>query len=324
MYVKMFLRKQLLSLGLIATLVLAACSSNAPDPTAIDPTPPAEGSFEVIGGTDEQLVELVTRLMSPYYPGAPTDTQVELFVGTLPDQLAFEIPLPTDTRLIGSMTTIGRNQNFTQVVMQSAASLQEVNDFYDAELADLGFASQEQPASGFVPQSPNWYCSEANDLFLQLLVAEDARTASNTGTEIQLHIQADLEYSPCSMENQQAVANMPTPLLPALSPPPGSVMRDTGGGGCGGGGGGGGCGTTTYTHTMLEAEQSLKELSDYFSVQLLDAGWEIDEESHTEMVSQVSWDLSNQDNEPMRGMLLVIPGPNYPDTKFIYLYVNLK
>lgn len=317
MHPKMFLGKEWMFLVLIVLLGLTACSPN--DATAPSLTPASEASFDIIGGTDEQLRELVAHIMSPNYPGAATNTQVELFVGTLPDQLPLELPLPEGATLIGSMTTIGRDQNLSQIVLETSASPQDVNSFYETELMDLGFAVQEQQGSGFVQQYGSWYCRASDELFLQLLLSEADRDASEGKTDVQIHIQSEMEYSPCNPENAQLYADPQTSLLPALTSPPSAVLHEGGGGGSGGR-----SGDSSYTFAVVEVDQSLEELADYYSVQLRDAGWETEEQSHTELTSWVSWSLSSQDNELLTGLLLVIPGPYYPEMKYVLLRVDPK
>ncbi|KAA3642141.1 MAG: hypothetical protein DWQ07_24150 [Chloroflexi bacterium] len=321
MWANEILRNGFLRLGVISLLILTACSSNASDLTTVDPTPATEGSFEIIGGTDEQLRQLVTHIMHPNYSGAVRDLKMEMFVASLPDQMPLDLPPPTGTTLIGSITKKGLDQDLTQVVYESSSSVQEVKAFFDAELPELGFVPWERQASGFVHDPGQSYCRTSDELHLILLVSDADPNTHGNKTEFQIHIRADSRYSPCDPDNSEMYADPQASSIPKLLSPPGAVIQE-GGSGCEGNGGN--CSTNAHSYVLLEADQDFKDLAVFYAAQLEAAGWQIDQQSHNELGSWMSWDLSNEYGDPMAGILLVVPGPNYPQVKFVFVRFDPK
>ncbi|MDQ6880268.1 MAG: hypothetical protein M3082_21700, partial [Candidatus Dormibacteraeota bacterium] len=86
------------------------------------------------GADAEVLRELAQRLLTHPHPEGPTS--VELFLGRLPDSLALEIPLPPDSRLLGSALHSQRGRpTQMEAVLDVGRDAQEVVAAYERDLA---------------------------------------------------------------------------------------------------------------------------------------------------------------------------------------------
>jgi hypothetical protein len=77
------------------------------------------------GAREDLLRELALRLST--YPGDPRNDDPQLLVGQLPDNLAIPVPMPENSRLIG---TLIRGPENIDVILDSALSPAAVMSFY--------------------------------------------------------------------------------------------------------------------------------------------------------------------------------------------------
>src|SRR5438067_2494456 len=74
----------------------------------------------------ELLVELARRLLSRRYPGDPRAGTPRLLPGEVPAEVLADVPLPEDSRIIGSLVLPTR----VTVVVESSMGPDELRAFY--------------------------------------------------------------------------------------------------------------------------------------------------------------------------------------------------
>src|SRR5438093_12197611 len=107
-------------------------------------------------GTDDgvQLLELAERLL--VQPGGATQESVRLLPGQLADELPFELPVPTNGRLLGSlMRSSDLNGTSVEVVMDAPGSPDDVLPVFDQAMAQQGWGPPPPGSPGvYAPGGP--------------------------------------------------------------------------------------------------------------------------------------------------------------------------
>ena len=86
------------------------------------------------GAREDPLRELALRLST--FPGDPRNEDLQLLVGQLPDNLAIPVPMPENSRVLG---TLIRGPESIDVILDSALSPAAVMSFYKESLAASGW-----------------------------------------------------------------------------------------------------------------------------------------------------------------------------------------
>ena len=89
---------------------------------------------------EELLRELALRLAT--FPGDPRVMNPQLFVGELPQRLPVEIPLPENSRVLGSLA---RNPQLFEIVLDSELKPEDATAFYKERLSTLGWSELDWP-----------------------------------------------------------------------------------------------------------------------------------------------------------------------------------
>jgi hypothetical protein len=244
------------------------------------------------------LREFVERLFTP---SQGTNT-VRLLPEQLPGNLPFELPLPPQSRIAGSVVYGGANDKIRNVniILDVPGTAASVLSFYQSELATRGWSVlppgpgvQQGPQPGFqvapttAPSSQN-FCHDADKTLLWLTVSSkptglnDVRlnvemTPSTLCTDAALAtgstmLGVGLTSSRSSLEDRGGAdrnAGGPqhpqdTNPLPPLFAPEGVSFSSQGGGG------GSGCWNNEVTAIT---DQEVAKLEAHFARQLQDTGW---------------------------------------------------
>ena len=256
---------------------------------------------------DRGVHELAVRLLTHVYPGMPQPHEVDLFVGTLPDELA-GLPLPEGTRVLGG---VSRGEPMgTEIVLDVAQSPEAILDFYSARMAALGWVGQGAPAPfGAYPHGGGTllFCRGSHGPALHVQVVGRPEGPA----DVRLHLHGRSRQSPCSNRPSVAVAD-PWQLVPMLIPPPGA--RQLGGGGSGGSG-------EYHSTSTLESDLGVAELLAHYHPQLERAGWEMAEQGAEGLVGWSRWRLTDGEGEPWEGLLLLL---RFADARLYRLHLYLQ
>lgn len=259
---------------------------------AVVPAFAQEGeNVEIIGGDEESLRELLSRIVSPitgFDSGAAT-----VVIGDLPEDFDLELPLPEAARIIGSVSH-SVQQGSIQIFFSTSQSPEEVMEFYSSELTEPEWSEPEamgQP-SGFVGQRVEAFTRcQGEDVYVSLY-------AQSTGdaTDVTLYVQESPQYSPCNAPQSVSPSNAPMPVLEA---PEGVTFSGTSSGG--------GSNDQWYTSTQLTTDLSPEELAALYGQQLEEQGWTQTAVVNADTASASTWTFADE-GETWNGVLVVASG----------------
>jgi len=261
------------------------------DEISVDPL--AGGEVEIIGGDEESLREFIQRYFSPIYPGA-AEGERKILIGSLPDDLPIDLPLPEGAQVIAS---VQEPSAFTQVILDTSQTPEEVEAFYTQSLIDLGWqtAPQGDLGSGFVSRGGMGaqFCLNENDAYLEVISVE----MPDKPTDVRLNLQAPVEYYPCQ-EYDPGYMDPGSRLIPSLEAPQGVQISGSGSGGSSEG--------SAYNTADLETSLSIDELLAHYNAQLEQAGWQLVDQGTSEVVAWSAWKLLDEQSDEWGGNLIVM------------------
>ncbi|MBE2271846.1 MAG: hypothetical protein IAE80_26670 [Anaerolinea sp.] len=266
-----------------------------------------EGEIEVIGGDEATLRELIVRIFTPIQLGGmPDDAQPRVYVGALPEDLPFDIPLPDGTRVIGSSVDLGSLDN-GQVYLDVPLPTQEAVDFYRAAFLGGADGWREQPdqmgGGGFTQAqtAPANFCSGDGDTLLSLIAVE-----GNTGmTHVNLYWQ-EAYSSACSDDLADRSGMLPT--LPRLDLPSGArIVASSSGGGVTNSG---------YVSAAIQTDLSTADIAAHLSDQLEELGWTLTNDHTVDGSTASTWTLTDEDGDDWTGVLIIVAGGEEDVTAF--------
>jgi hypothetical protein len=171
----------------------------------------------------DPALDLALRIVSPYHPDQPPADEPQLFVGELPPDLPVPIPMPEESRLVGSYV---HRQGDVTIFLDAALSPDQVFSYYTEQLSAEGWArlAAQEPPPGFratarsVPQSDRpTYCRGPQGPALTII----ATTPPGLPTEVRLYLQPDPRRNPCADPVNPEGSG---PLIPDLAPPEGTGL----------------------------------------------------------------------------------------------------
>jgi hypothetical protein len=312
--------KVLLSTLALLTLVLASCANlpasvqeNAP---AVPPSEDTQGNtstearsgttIEVVGGDEESLREFIRQWMNPIYPDG-TSQNTTVYIGSLPDDIPYDLPTPEDSRVVGSIT--GSWVDYMLIFDTSVAS-ESVQEFYAQSLAGKGW--KEAPTmqgGGFTSQSDLYkaYCYEENKAFLSV----ETPSISAEKTSIRLNLDTSPDSYACNPDASYGASYMNT--IPALSAPQGVAVQGTGAGSSD---------RDANVTATLKGDLAAAEVADFYNEQLSAAGWEMQNESQGEGAAWSNWTFRDEQGTDWFGALMVIETSAESDTLFAFVSIE--
>jgi hypothetical protein len=309
------MRRIVLVLVLTAACTRGEQASSGPEATASEsPAPistsssPASYESEVVGGDEAALREFIGRALTYHYPGATGGTTV--LVGGLPENLGFDLPLPEDSRVIGSIVR-GMMEGGTEIILDVDLTPEEALTFYREQLLPAGWEEQTQQAfgGGFVSGSSpgTTFCLNENDAVIFL----SAYAPPSLPTELRLNIQQEAQYSACLPQPEGM--DEASRLIPSLVSPPDSLIQ-SGGGSSGDG--------VAETSAVLRTELSMGALAEQYSAQLLEAGWEQLAQDKEPELAWSFWSVADSEGQDWSGLLLIFKSPIVPEKVFASFRVD--
>lgn len=262
-------------------------------------------------GDNEALLQaLVLRLLT--HPADPRTQNPQLLVGRLPDALPFELPLPDDSRLFGSLQ---RSASHAEVIFDTPLPEQEIIAFYRERMTAAGWQEDEpfpgMRQSGFVHTRlgagalSHWYQgARGPTLHVQAFTGQGGRT------DVRLNLDLSGRNYPAQQARMQRRHMMGHDFLPPLQPPTGAAQM---------GGGGGGGSDSYYSSATLETDADLTELIPHYAGQLEQAGWTRTDGGQSGPVGWHSWTFQDEDGEPWRALFFILKLPETEGQHFLYL-----
>ena len=265
-------------------------------------------TVEIIGGDEAALREFVERWLGSTYPGVPAD-HITVYLGSLPPELSYDLPLPEDAVVIGSVRQV-RFDN-VQVILETSLPVEAALAFYEDSLPAAGWAAATNAAygGGFVSsEAGSTYClGEETSLNLQV------GAWPSGATDVRIYTFSGQGYSPCTPD-QQYGQDPVSALLPSLVSPPGAQMTSSGGGGSGM--------TDGYNEAHLITDLPAGEVAAHFNEQLIAAGWTPLESGGSEGHAWSTWSVTDEEGQAWSGTLVVLEVPPGGGTIFAYIRVG--
>ena len=259
-----------------------------------------ESNVQIIGGDEDALREFVLRYLGA--GGAYTE-DTTILIGALPDELPFDLPLPNDAQIVGSI--VRSDSHSIEIIADSALEPDAVVAFFDDALAD-GWESAQggmMPVGGFVenPFTMGQFCYNEGEAALNI----NASSAPSGMTDIRFYIISPGDAYMCAGGSEMAVQDA-FRLLPRLTTPEGVELLP----GSGGGGGGGFPGRRSASSTAnLTTERPLQDIADDYNAQLVDAGWEQSDSAVSGGVAWSGWTFTDETGARWGGTFTITASP---------------
>lgn len=243
------------------------------------------------------------------------DRQPELIVGRLPDDLPFALPIPEDTRVLGTLI-----DQSTVMLLDSGQTMERVMDFYHEQLTAAGWRNQVEQApheGGFVHsvaliRNYATYCQGDGGASLNIWTLPAGSGRISVRLELQTY--DDPTQSPCGRRRQRrhiAVFEQ----FPPLYPPRGAMQEAEGGS----------SGTThSYISGHLETDLDLPAIAEHYAAQLRASGWKPGEATVAGPVAWSAWRLNDAAGERWLGQFVALRQPERPRSHWLVLRVDRK
>ena len=227
--------------------------------------------------------------------------QTTIYIGTLPDDLPFELVLPDDAQVVGSI--VRSDSNTYEIIADTQLEPDAVVDFFTDALPDT-WERIEGPVmspGGFVERefTGGLFCSD--DASLNVNVS----TTDGEMSDLRLYIVSPADPYMCEGGAEMAMRD-PFMMLPRLETPEGVELLP----GSGGGSGGGFPGRRSATSTAnLATELPLDELAAAYNSQLEAAGWEQTDSAVSGGVAWSGWTFTDDEGALWGGTFTLTANP---------------
>lgn len=257
-----------------------------------------------------ELLAFVERYHT--YPSSTARDEVNVHVGKLPPTLGFELPLPDDGKVVGSLSW-GTSRH--QIIVDTALLPDEVLEFYTERLAAIGYEPWRMPGSrGFLSPEGDFqrtFCHDLSDTELRI-------TASNTDrrfTDLRIHVSKDQPHSQCAQEMPKPAQSSPgQKYMPILNAYPDSNIPSKSG-----------CGHENAYSSQIELRSSAsgKEILAHYSRQLLDSDWiELDSGQRDRFYWSI-WTFMDDEDRQWEGILYVTESSKDAEKRTVMLQITL-
>ncbi len=325
--------KYLFSISAVLAFGLSSCinvpenvQENTPAATAfaedLQESTPAEtntgenvptNSIEIVGGNEESLREFIKQWLIPVYTdGSSQDMTV--YIGSMPKDLPYDLPVPNDARMIGSITGSGVDY---MLIFDTSLSSKSIHEFYAQTLTDKGWheAPTNQGQGGFVSQVDLYrgYCHE-DDAFLSV----ETPSISNERTSIRLNLDNSPPLYSCDPAAISS-GSLYEKHIPQLKAPSGTMIQN------------GGASSSDHDAEVtahLQSDLSPVQLVEFYNKQLLASGWEMQDSGNVQASSNGEgaawshWVFTDEQEANWLGSLIVVKTSANSDRLFALLRIE--
>jgi hypothetical protein len=255
----------------------------------------------VVGGDEAGLRELLSRLVGSL---GFTPEQPVAYVGQLPDNLPFELPLPDGAHIIGSV--FYGKPGHTQIILDTQQTPDEVIQFFRDTLTTSDWAALSQDGVGFggfvsQPWTQASFCYQGDKALLHVTVQG---AAIPTNVDINVIVPADT--TACVGAGAGTAPGEPYKLLPQLQTPEGVRLIPNGdtGGFMGAPGS-----PYAAVSTVLASDLPVSKIAAAYNEQLKTAGWQLISQESGAKTAWSGWTLEGSQGKTWMGSLVLIANP---------------
>lgn len=273
------------------------------------------------GANDREalLREMIVRLVT--FPGDPRVSNPQVLVGQIPEGLPEEIPLPEQSRVLG---TLIRGPENASIVIDANQPPAQVLDFYRQRMKAVGWQELELPMGprhgGFVHDS-RALAFEARATFCRssrgpsfTVMAFPRATDENT-SDVRLELDAEGQ---CAQQSRMRRMHQPMmhDIIPRLIPPEGARQQ-------GGGGSSGGDNTYSSATLALDKDVAIVALASHYITQLERGGWTRIDTGNSSLFAWSTWTFHDEDNEPWLGSFIIFKLPVQQPQYTLYVHASI-
>ncbi|NAS89141.1 hypothetical protein C4E24_05320 [ANME-1 cluster archaeon AG-394-G21] len=286
--------------------------NEAPEPSPII-SMSVQNSSDI--NSSAELLRFVERMLTS--PSYLQSKPVVVLPGELPSNLTVDVPIPSDTDVIGSLIRSEGTYKRVKIILDVPMEPNEVIKFYRDSLKNAGWNETEgfyhHEESGFVSTTPEdvIFCRyEGKGPSLQI-TADSLATEEGNVSDVRLDLDTDPGTGLCTERFYGPSGEDRAEILPPLKPPEGAILRSRGSGGGDG---------QWQSEATIETELNVSELTTHYQEQLMKAGWELKEDGMTASFAWSRWSFNDEFGDPWSGLLLVSEAGR-ENTRFLYLMV---
>ena len=247
-----------------------------------------------------ELIRLVERMFT--YPGTPMEKPFTLLPGELPSDLPIIIPIPEDATIIGSTVRFEDNYEQIQIFLDVPNEPNKILEFYRSNLNKTGWNELERsyPDEGGFVHFPSMYESSTfcqNESAGPSLTITPITSNGEKPTDVRLNLDTNPRNPVCRMKTFEPPGTSgAAEIMPMLKPPKGALQK---------GGGGGGSDDHWNSEATLETELDIKDLESHYHNQLVEARWELKENSSQGSIGLSTWSFTDEFGDQWSGILLI-------------------
>ncbi len=270
------------------------------------------GDVTIIGGDEEQLRDFL-QVSLGFFSAAP-NASTTIYIGALPDDLPFELALPDDVRIIGSVVNTALDMGWTQIFYNAEGTPEEVVASFGQTETWTEAPNYGPPPAGFVQQTTAtmMFCSEDNQTLHVLASEQDGVTL------VRLNWQQNSDPYACGHEGTPPSRDVFS-LMPRLETPEGVRLRE--GGSRGGGGGPAGRQSATSSSVLI-TEMPVEDLAPLYNEQIAAQGWEPVVSHAGEGSATSTWAHVDDDGGRWAAVLTLTANPLTENEFFAWLMVE--
>lgn len=266
---------------------------------------------------ETDLRELALALLMARYPYA-AEGEPQLLLRALPPDFPGDIPLPTGSRVIGSLVA-----DKPIVVLNTGQDDEAVIAFYEKQLAALGWIMPEpilpEQHGGFLESGPS---------LVGRIPRQGTALYRNDGPSVQIwayktpsgHTRVQLTLTPNgAREWRLRHRDMGRPremynMLPPIEPPPNTQQSQSGG---------------TVGSDIIEVEARIESLLDlstlaaHYTTQLEQGGWQRTDGEENGPVAWSTWTFEDEDKEPWRSLFVIFKRPDASRQSWLRIVAEL-
>lgn len=259
----------------------------------------------------ETVHELALRLLAPREFADPNWTPGELLVGQLPPDLAADMPVPPNSRVLGSLV---RGRAHVDIELDTDLSAEQVRGFYTERLTATGWRvvdPQWRMQGGFsygsAPAQHTLFCRGKRGPAITVAASEQA----GKPTEVRITVVLDARQSPCAHTEDM---HNPWSMLPELRPPANAHQMPSGGSGGS---------DSVISMATLTSELNVAAVAAHYHEQLAAVGWTEETAEQQGAVAWSRWAFVDKSGDAWRGMFVLLHTSTAPSQYSVQLHAQV-